>query len=66
MQGHDFVMLVNLSLERSANIKIGTVKPSKAKQVFSAENGRVIAPGRGEWALAVGQGTGCWSSSNSR
>jgi hypothetical protein len=40
-QGRDYVMLVNLSLETSANIKIDTLDPDKAKQVFSAEDGRL-------------------------
>jgi hypothetical protein len=39
-KGTDFVMLVNLSLERSTNIKFETVKPHKVKQVLSSEDGR--------------------------
>jgi hypothetical protein len=53
-EGHDYVMLVNLSLEGSANIKIGTVKPYKTKQVFSAEDGRLLPldEDNGHWLLA--------------
>ena len=55
--GSDYVMLVNLSLERSAKIKLETTKPYKSKQVFSAETGR-LAPldeQNGHW-LVAGQG----------
>jgi hypothetical protein len=55
--GTDYVMLVNLSLERSANIRLETIKTYKTKQVFSAENGR-LAPldeQKGPW-LVAGQG----------
>jgi len=50
----DYVMIVNLSLERSANVELETVKTCKTKQVFSAETGR---PGsmdekNGLWLLA--------------
>jgi hypothetical protein len=53
-QGHDYVMLVNLSLEGSANIKIGTVKSYKTKQVFSAEDGRLMPldEDNGHWLLS--------------
>ena len=46
-------MLVNLSLERSANIKIGTVK-TRAKQFFSPEDGRLLPldEEHGHWLLA--------------
>jgi hypothetical protein len=36
----DYAMIVNLSLQRSANIQLETVKTYKTKQVFSAETGR--------------------------
>ncbi len=39
-QDHDHVMLVNLSLERSANIKIQTRRDYKSKQLISAEDRR--------------------------
>lgn len=53
-QGHDYVMLVNLSLERSANIKLSTVKSYKAKQFVSAEDGRLLPleEENGHWLLA--------------
>ena len=56
-KGLDFVMVVNLSLERSTNIKLATVKPYKVKQVFSSENGRLLPldEKNGHWLLA-GQG----------
>ena len=52
--GHDYVMLVNLSLDRSANIKISTVKPHKTRQIFSAEDGRLLPldEENGHWLLA--------------
>ena len=52
--GADYVMIVNLSLERSANVKLETVKPCKSKLVFSAEDAR-LAPldeENGLWLLA--------------
>ena len=47
-------MLVNLSLERSANIKIATAKAYKTKQVVSAEDGRLLPfdEQNGHWLLA--------------
>lgn len=53
-RGHDYAMLVNLSLERSANIKIGTLKPHKTRQVFSAEDARLLPldEENGHWLLA--------------
>jgi hypothetical protein len=53
-QGHDYVMLVNLTLGSSTNIKIRTVKTYKAKQVFSAEDGRLMPldEENGYWLLA--------------
>lgn len=53
----DYVMLVNLSLERSANIKFDTAKDYKTRQVVSAEDGRLSAldAQRGQW-LTPGQG----------
>lgn len=55
--GADYVMLVNLSLGRSANIKLKTVRPYKTKQVFSAEDGRLspLDEQNGHW-LVAGQG----------
>jgi len=55
--GSDYVMLVNLSLERSANIKLETTKPYKSKQVFSVENGKLVPldEQNGHW-LVAGQG----------
>jgi len=52
--GHDYVMLVNLSLEWSANIKVSTVTPNKGKQAFSAEDGRLspLDEDNGHWLLA--------------
>jgi hypothetical protein len=55
--GADYVMLVNLSLERSANIQFETVKAYTARQVVSAEDGRLspLDGQRGHW-LTAGQG----------
>ncbi len=55
--GADFVILVNLSLQRSANIKLDTAKVYKTRQVVSAEDGRLSALDgqRGHW-LTPGQG----------
>jgi ribosomal protein L7/L12 len=52
--GTDFVMVVNLSLEKSANIKLDTVKPYKTRQVFSSEDGRLLLldEENGHWLLA--------------
>ncbi len=55
--GADYVMLVNLNLNQSVNIKLETMRPFKIKQVFSAEDGR-LAPldeQNGHW-LVAGQG----------
>jgi len=52
--GADYVMIVNLSLERSANVKLETVRPYKSKLVFSAEDAR-LAPldeENGLWLIA--------------
>lgn len=51
---HDYVMLVNLSLRGSANVEIGTVRTYKTKQVFSAEDGRLMPldEDNGHWLLA--------------
>jgi hypothetical protein len=56
-RGADYVMLVNLSLERSTMLKLNTVKPYKLKQVFSAEDGRLLPldEKNGHWLIA-GQG----------
>jgi hypothetical protein len=53
-QGHDYVMLVNLSLERSANMTIATAKDYKTKQVISGEDGRLLPldEENGHWLLA--------------
>ena len=56
-QGADYVMIVNLSLEQSANIRLETVKASPTLQVFSAVDGE-LAPldeKNGQW-LTPGQG----------
>ena len=56
-RGKDYVMLVNLSLERSANIKLETLTPYKTKQVFSAIDGRLLPldEKNGHW-LPAGHG----------
>jgi hypothetical protein len=53
----DYVMLVNLSLQRSANIKLDTAKDYKSRQVVSAEDGSLspLDAERGHW-LTPGQG----------
>ena len=53
-QGRDYVMIVNLSLEKSTNIKLGTSKPYKSKQVYSAVDGRLVPldEKNGHWVLA--------------
>jgi hypothetical protein len=53
-QGKDYAMIVNLSLERSTNIKLETVKSYKAKQVYSAADGKPVPldEKNGHWALA--------------
>ncbi len=53
-EGADYVMIVNLSLQRSANVELETVKPRKAKLVFSAETGRSapLDEKNGLWLLA--------------
>ncbi len=53
----DYVMLVNLSLQRSANIKLDTAKDYKLRQVVSAEDGSLspLDAERGHW-LTPGQG----------
>jgi hypothetical protein len=53
----DYVMLVNLSLQRSANIRLDTAKEYKTRQVVSAEDGQLSAldAERGYW-LTPGQG----------
>lgn len=56
-EGRDCVMLVNLSLETSTNVKIDTVKSYKTKQVVSAEDGSLspLDEENGYW-LPAGQG----------
>jgi hypothetical protein len=39
--GKDYVMLVDLSLERSAQIRLKTSNPDKTKQVYSTVDGRL-------------------------
>lgn len=39
-RSQDYVMVVNLSLERSTNIKVSTRKTYRAKTILSAEDGR--------------------------
>lgn len=53
-QGIDYAMIVNLSLERSANIKIDTAKAYKSRQTYSAEDGRLLPldDTNGHWLLA--------------
>jgi len=55
--GADYVMVVNLSLEKSTNIVLHTHKEYKSKQVFSAEDGRLLGldERNGHW-LVAGQG----------
>ncbi len=56
-QGSDCVMIVNLSLQHSTNIKLETIKPYQTKQVFSAVDGRLVPldDKNGHW-LVAGQG----------
>jgi len=56
-KGTDFVMVVNLSLEKSTNIKLETVKPYKTKQRYSSEDGRLVPldEKNGHW-LSAGHG----------
>ncbi len=56
-QGTDYVMLVNLSLQRSTNVKLFTVKPYRSKQVVSAVDGRLLPldEKNGHW-LVAGEG----------
>jgi len=55
--GADYVMLVNLSLERSANITLRTQREYSDKQVACAEDGRFgpLDEDNGLW-LVAGQG----------
>ncbi|MBN1492294.1 MAG: hypothetical protein JXA69_20440 [Phycisphaerae bacterium] len=55
--GADYVMLVNLSVERSANVTFETVRTYNGKQVFSADDGRLqpFNEEHGLW-LPAGQG----------
>ncbi len=52
--GHDYAMLVNLSLEKSANVKIRTMKTYQTKQFVSTEGGRFLPldEDNGHWLLA--------------
>jgi hypothetical protein len=53
-QGKDYAMIVNLSLERSTNIKLETVKPYNTKRIFSTVDGRLLPldEKNGHWVLA--------------
>lgn len=53
-RGTDHVMVVNLSLERSTNIRLEPVKAYKTKQVFSATDGRLVPldDKNGHWLVA--------------
>jgi hypothetical protein len=53
-QGRDYVMLVNLSLEKSTNIRLTTFKTYPTRQVVSAEDGRLLPLDdvNGHWLLA--------------
>jgi hypothetical protein len=53
-QGRDCVMLVNLSLGSSANIKIAPARAYKSRQFVSAEDGRLLPldEENGYWLLA--------------
>jgi hypothetical protein len=55
--GADYVMLVNLSLTRSTNLKLETIRTYKSKQTFSAQDGRLLPldEQNGLW-LVAGQG----------
>ncbi len=55
--GEHYVMIVNLSLERSANVRIKTIEQYSAKEVFSAEDGHRLPldEKNGHWLLP-GQG----------
>jgi len=50
-------MLVNLSLSKSANIQLETMRSYKAKQIVSPEDGRLmpLEEKNGHW-LVAGQG----------
>jgi hypothetical protein len=52
--GGDYVMIVNLSLQRSANVELETIRPHKTKQVFSAETGSAspLDEKNGLWLMA--------------
>ncbi len=50
--GGDYIMLVNLSLGPSVNLKLDTTRPYKTKLVVSAEDGRSGAAGRKERPMA--------------
>jgi hypothetical protein len=53
----DYLMLVNLSLERSVNIQFETAKVYRSRQVFSAQDGRLTSLDgpNGHW-LTAGHG----------
>ena len=53
-QGRDWVMLVNLSLEKSTNIRLTTVKTYSDKTRCLRRGRKTVAVGRGTWALAAG------------
>ncbi len=53
-KGHDYVMPVNVSLERSANIRVQMRRDYKSKQLISAEDGKLLPldEQNGLWLLA--------------
>ncbi len=56
-EGTAYILVVNLSLERSMNVKLQTVRPYRTQQVFSAVDGRLVPldETNGQW-LAAGNG----------
>lgn len=53
-QGQNWVMLVNLSLEKSTNVRLTTVKSYERIEAISAEDGRSLPwdVQNGHWLLA--------------
>jgi len=53
-EGNDYVMIVNLSLQYSANIALDTVKSYKTMEYFSTEDGKWLPlhQSPGHWLLA--------------
>ncbi len=54
--GRDYVMLVNISLEKAANVKLRTVKAYSSKEVSSAQDGSAapIDEENGHWLVPGG------------